>query len=104
LIFPSGMDTFGNVVVESLASGTPAIVSDLGGPKEIVGADEACGRILKFQDENSWLKAMNESYSLVNSNNEEYEKLREKAFIRGQYFSLDKAGDELWDFYQSLFK
>jgi glycosyltransferase involved in cell wall biosynthesis len=36
LIFPSETDTFGNVVQESLAAGTPALVSSVGGPKFIV--------------------------------------------------------------------
>ncbi|MCK0471250.1 glycosyltransferase family 1 protein [Halalkalibacter sp. APA_J-10(15)] len=35
-IFPSTTETFGNVVLESLASGTPAIVSNQGGVREIV--------------------------------------------------------------------
>jgi len=36
LVFPSETDTFGNVVQEALASGTPALVSSCGGPKFIV--------------------------------------------------------------------
>jgi phosphatidylinositol alpha 1,6-mannosyltransferase len=36
LVFPSETDTFGNVVQEAFASGTPAIVSAAGGPKFIV--------------------------------------------------------------------
>src|SRR5262249_925758 len=36
LVFPSETDTFGNVVQEALASGTPALVSSYGGPKFIV--------------------------------------------------------------------
>src|SRR5712691_11102227 len=36
LVFPSETDTFGNVVQEALASGTPALVSSGGGPKFIV--------------------------------------------------------------------
>ena len=36
LIFPSHTDTFGNVVLEALASGVPAIVTHDGGPKTIV--------------------------------------------------------------------
>lgn len=36
LAFPSTTDTFGNAVVEALACGIPAIVTDQGGPKEIV--------------------------------------------------------------------
>ncbi len=35
-VFPSMTDTFGNVVLEAHASGLPAIVSDRGGPSEIV--------------------------------------------------------------------
>jgi glycosyltransferase involved in cell wall biosynthesis/predicted metal-dependent phosphoesterase TrpH len=35
-VFPSSTDTFGNVVLEAQASGLPAIVSDQGGPPEIV--------------------------------------------------------------------
>jgi glycosyltransferase involved in cell wall biosynthesis len=35
-IFPSQTDTFGNVVLEALASGVPAIVANAGGPKFIV--------------------------------------------------------------------
>jgi glycosyltransferase involved in cell wall biosynthesis len=35
-VFPSRTDTFGNVVLEALASGVPAIVTDAGGPRFIV--------------------------------------------------------------------
>jgi phosphatidylinositol alpha 1,6-mannosyltransferase len=36
LVFPSHTDTFGNVVLEALASGVPAVVTSDGGPKYIV--------------------------------------------------------------------
>ena len=36
LIFPSHTDTFGNVVLEALASGVPAVVTPYGGPAHIV--------------------------------------------------------------------
>lgn len=41
LVFPSLTDTFGNVVLEAHASGLPAIVSDRGGPQEIVRSHES---------------------------------------------------------------
>jgi len=33
-VFPSTTDTFGNVVLEAQASGTPVVVTDIGGPQE----------------------------------------------------------------------
>ena len=44
-VFPSHTDTFGNVVLEALASGVPAIVTPDGGPKTIV-RDGKTGRIV----------------------------------------------------------
>jgi phosphatidylinositol alpha 1,6-mannosyltransferase len=39
-VFPSRTDTYENVVLEALASGVPAMVSDSGGPRFIVGPGE----------------------------------------------------------------
>lgn len=44
-VFPSHTDTFGNVVLEALASGVPAIVTPDGGPATIV-RDHLTGRIV----------------------------------------------------------
>jgi phosphatidylinositol alpha 1,6-mannosyltransferase len=44
-VFPSHTDTFGNVVLEALASGVPAIVTPDGGPRYIV-CDGETGRIV----------------------------------------------------------
>ncbi|MGI8819818.1 MAG: glycosyltransferase [Chthoniobacterales bacterium] len=35
-VFPSTTDTFGNVIIEAQAAGLPVVVSDVGGPKELV--------------------------------------------------------------------
>lgn len=43
-VFPSHTDTFGNVVLEALASGVPAVVTPHGGPKSIV-RDGETGRV-----------------------------------------------------------
>jgi phosphatidylinositol alpha 1,6-mannosyltransferase len=39
-VFPSHTDTFGNVVLEALASGVPAVVTPDGGPRYIVQEGE----------------------------------------------------------------
>jgi glycosyltransferase involved in cell wall biosynthesis len=48
-VFPSHTDTFGNVVLEALASGVPAIVTPDGGPRSIV-RDGVTGRIANDDD------------------------------------------------------
>jgi glycosyltransferase involved in cell wall biosynthesis len=48
-VFPSHTDTFGNVVLEALASGVPAIVTPDGGPPTIV-RDQQTGRIVSDED------------------------------------------------------
>src|SRR2546423_4272695 len=48
-VFPSTTDTFGNVIIEAQASGVPVIVSDSGGPKELV-EDKTNGLITKSHD------------------------------------------------------
>jgi len=57
LVFPSTTDTFGNVVLESLASGTPALVTDRGGPAEIVHHRET-GLVLPADDVDRWAAAI----------------------------------------------
>jgi glycosyltransferase involved in cell wall biosynthesis len=49
LVFPSHTDTFGNVVLEALASGVPAVVTPDGGPKFIV-LDGATGFVVEDDD------------------------------------------------------
>jgi glycosyltransferase involved in cell wall biosynthesis len=39
-VFPSTTDTFGNVVIEAQSSGLPVIVSDVGGPRDLVNDGE----------------------------------------------------------------
>jgi phosphatidylinositol alpha 1,6-mannosyltransferase len=48
-VFPSHTDTFGNVVLEALASGVPAIVTPDGGPCSIV-KDGLTGRIAQDKE------------------------------------------------------
>ncbi len=58
-VFPSTTDTFGNVIIEAQASGIPVIVSDSGGPKELV-EDRANGLITKSHDVDDFARAIRE--------------------------------------------
>ena len=48
-VFPSTTDTFGNVVIEAQASGLPCVVSNVGGPHELV-EHEIDGLITRARD------------------------------------------------------
>ena len=49
MVFPSHTDTFGNVVLEALSSGVPAIVTPDGGPAHIV-RDQVTGHVVADED------------------------------------------------------
>ncbi len=55
--FPSTTDTFGNVVLEAQASGLAAVVSDLGGPKELV-EDGVDGIVTKAKDADDFARGI----------------------------------------------
>jgi glycosyltransferase involved in cell wall biosynthesis len=59
-LFPSRTDTLGQVVMEALVSGLPALVSDVGGPSELVD-DHETGLVLPAEhprDTNAWSEAI----------------------------------------------
>src|SRR6266481_3518078 len=56
-VFPSTTDTFGNVILEAQACGLPVVVSDSGGPKELV-EHEANGLITKSHDVRDFARAI----------------------------------------------
>jgi glycosyltransferase involved in cell wall biosynthesis len=58
-VFPSTTDTFGNVVIEAQASGIPVIVSDTGGPKELV-EENVNGLVTKSHDAADLTRAIRE--------------------------------------------
>jgi glycosyltransferase involved in cell wall biosynthesis len=55
--FPSTTDTYGSVVLEALASGVPAVVSDKGGPREVI-ADGESGLVTRARDVESFTGAL----------------------------------------------
>jgi len=83
-VFPSLTDTYGNVVLEAHASGLPAIVSDKGGPKEIV-TSHVSGIVVKGAEVQELKAAMEQ----IRDNKPLYSELKEAA--------LAKANDSGWD-------
>jgi glycosyltransferase involved in cell wall biosynthesis len=52
-VFPSKTDTLGQVVIEAQAAGLPVLVSNLGGPKEVMD-DQITGLVLNGDDAAAW--------------------------------------------------
>ena len=76
-LFPSVTDTFGMVILESLACGLPVLVSNHGGPKELVR--NGGGAVVPDQKPETWLKAILEMIELESKCPESYEQLRAEA-------------------------
>lgn len=55
--FPSTTDTLGQVVMEAQSSGLPVLVTDEGGPKEVV-SDRVTGLVLPARDGGRWAGAI----------------------------------------------
>lgn len=56
-LFPSISETYGNVVAEAMASGLPCVVSDQGGPSELVENGET-GFVCRGNDPGDFLRAI----------------------------------------------
>ena len=83
-VFPSLTDTFGNVVLEAHASGLPAIVSNEGGPQEIVES-HGSGLVVGARTPDALFEAMLQ----VVSDRALYERLQAGA--------VQKAMDSKWE-------
>ena len=90
-VFPSRTDTLGQVVLEAQASGLPAIVSTVGGPREIVEHD-ATGLVLPTEDPQTWAAAIEQ---LLNEDARRQD-MSKSAARRASRFSLAKTFEQFW--------
>lgn len=102
-LFPSTTDTFGNVVVEAMSTGTPAVVSNYGGPHDIV-MDESAGRILPI-DEKAWLDALEECRRIfLEEQDTTYAKMREVAHERSLKYTMESSTKAQFEYFRKLKK
>lgn len=72
LVFPSTTDTFGMVVLEAQACGLAAMVSTVGGPREVV-RDGKSGFVVEAGSVDAWASALERVYSGWRDDREGYE-------------------------------
>jgi len=77
-IFPSIADTFGMSVLEAQACGLPSIVSEAGGPKEIIIPGET-GFVASSTDVDEWVRTIEHVIDLMENDLEAYIDMREKS-------------------------
>ncbi|MEM6291647.1 MAG: glycosyltransferase [Myxococcota bacterium] len=94
MMFPSTTDTFGNVVLESLACGTPALVSDVGGPSEIVHHNET-GVVLPAGRLERWADAVQR----LLDDEDKLAKMSRQAREYAEKCTFEQARRKTWEFY-----
>jgi glycosyltransferase involved in cell wall biosynthesis len=91
LVFPSRTDTLGQVVMEAQACGLPVLVSNEGGPKELMDPG-ITGMIIPSSDPKAWCQTMDDLLS------DEPRRMRmgRNAIARMARFSLAKTFETFW--------
>jgi glycosyltransferase involved in cell wall biosynthesis len=94
MVFPSTTDTFGNCVVEALASGVPCIVSNRGGPNEIV-EDGKSGLVFRADDRADLI----DKISRLADNPAMIAQFKKAARERALQFNYPNSAEKFWDFF-----
>ncbi|MEA3320767.1 MAG: glycosyltransferase family 1 protein [Bacillota bacterium] len=87
-VFPSATETFGNVVLESLASGTPVVGANAGGVQTII-KQGVTGHLCNQNDAISFAAAIT---SLI-----EDEEKREQMGYAGRHYALEQSWDSVFE-------
>jgi glycosyltransferase involved in cell wall biosynthesis len=94
-VFPSTTDTFGMVILEAQSRGLPALVTDVGGPQEIIETGRT-GHVLSLSDKGAWIQKIEEMHLLKTEQPNEFAMMR--AACRNhimERYSWDEAFDDL---------
>jgi phosphatidylinositol alpha 1,6-mannosyltransferase len=93
-VFPSHTDTFGNVILEAMASGVPAVVTPDGGPCTIV-RDGQTGRIVPDE-------RFSAAVAEILTDAAKHEAMRDAARAHALTASWDAVFDGVYDAYETL--
>jgi glycosyltransferase involved in cell wall biosynthesis len=95
--FPSTTDTLGQVVMESQSSGLPVIVTDQGGPREVVD-DGATGFVIPAHDEAGWVDRIVD----LASNRDKCRRMGQAAHEAMQPFSMARSFEHYWQVHERV--
>ncbi len=97
-VFPSYLDSWGQVVVEAMACGSPVLVSDRTGAKDAV--EKGGGQVLPIDDLTAWVSAIEQFYhdrSLL-------EKIGKQATINAQNYTWEAYHQQVVDAMKAIFQ
>ncbi len=97
LLFPSSTETFGQSVLESMAVGVPMVVSDVGGPGELVSESQA-GIVVKAND----VEAFSGAIEKLLNDTTLLEKCRQRGFDFTKNRDWHAINDGIIDIYNEL--
>jgi glycosyltransferase involved in cell wall biosynthesis len=95
-VFPSTTDTFGNVVLEAMSSSLPVVVTDQGGPSELV-AHNRTGVIVPGSNP----KALTDAVRRLVTDEALRDRLSHAARAHAAHMRYDRAAEALWSFYDA---
>jgi glycosyltransferase involved in cell wall biosynthesis len=94
-VFPSTTDTFGMVVLEAQACGLPAIVSDVGGPQEII-SDGRTGFVAKRDDPHDLIEKIHAMLNIIENDPRTYARMKRRARLHAtSRYSNDSLLEQL---------
>lgn len=96
-VFPSLTDTLGQVVMEAQAAGLPVLVSDQGGPKEVVLNNET-GLVLPGHEATAWTRAIVE----LASNEPRRCGMGRAAARHMQSFTIEQSFEHFWAVHEDV--
>lgn len=91
-VFPSRTDTLGQAVIEAQASGLPVLVSEVGGPREVMD-DGVTGRIVVGENAADWCQAIDELLDDVAARS----RMSRNAVSRATRYTRSNGFDSFWD-------